>query len=243
MVIADLGGRRSRTGRAVTGAGAGPIRAAPASSPPGATGPRPTLDARVGGIAGGRLVLAGARTAPTRARPRVEPRRVTASTGPPAPAPSTPSATGPGPDFRAPATMAAVAPTIAAMRRRGPTWATRWLISSFTMSTIDHCRRIAPDIPTGFLLYEPSDDAISATRRHGHDAIHPWAGAIDHERVAACHRAGLVVNTWTCNDPDRLRELADCGVDGVCTDVPDLALEAVGRAGDRRLNPRWGTRA
>lgn len=140
-------------------------------------------------------------------------------------------------------TMAVVAPTIAAMRRRGPTWATRWLISSFTMSTIDHCRRIAPDIPTGFLLYEPSDDAISATRRHGHDAIHPWAGAIDHERVAACHRAGLVVNTWTCNDPDRLRELADCGVDGVCTDVPDLALEAVGRAGDRRLSPRWGTRA
>ena len=34
------------------------------------------------------------------------------------------------------------------------------------------------------------------------------------KRVAACHDAGLAVNTWTCNDPVRLVELADWGVDG-----------------------------
>lgn len=140
-------------------------------------------------------------------------------------------------------TMAVVAPTIAAMRGRGPGWAERWLISSFTMSTIDHCRRIAPEIPTAFLLYAPTDEAIAATVRHGHHAIHPWVEALDADRVAACHAVGLVVNPWTCNDPDRLRELHELHVDGICTDVPDVALSAIGRSPEPRLNPSWGTPA
>ena len=140
-------------------------------------------------------------------------------------------------------TMASVPPTIRAMRRRGPAWADRWLISSFTMSTIDHCRRIAPEIPTGFLLYTPTDEAIAATVRHGHQAIHPWVEVLDADRVAACHAVGLKVNTWTCNDPARLRNLADLHVEGVCTDVPDVALEAIGRTPDPRLSPSWGTPA
>jgi glycerophosphoryl diester phosphodiesterase len=140
-------------------------------------------------------------------------------------------------------TMAVVAPTIHAMRHRGPGWADRWLISSFTMSTIDHCRRIAPEIPTGFLLYAPTDEAIAATARHGHHAVHPWAETLDADRVAACHSLGLKVNTWTCNEPDRLRELAALHVDGVCTDVPDVALDAIGRTSEPDLSPRWGTPA
>ena len=140
-------------------------------------------------------------------------------------------------------TMASVAPTIQAMRSRGPAWADRWLISSFTMSTIDHCRRIAPEIPTGFLLYTPTDEAIAATALHGHQAIHPWVDVLDADRVAACHAGGLKVNTWTCNEPDRLRDLAELHVDGVCTDVPDVALGAIGRTSEPQLSPSWGTPA
>jgi glycerophosphoryl diester phosphodiesterase len=140
-------------------------------------------------------------------------------------------------------TMAVVAPTIHAMRQRGTGWADRWLLSSFTMSTIDHCRRIAPDIPTGFLLYQPTDEAIAATARHGHRAIHPWAEALDADRVVACHAAGLAVNTWTCNEPDQLRHFFELGIDGVCTDVPDVALAAIGRTSEPMVNPSWGRRA
>ncbi len=61
--------------------------------------------------------------------------------------------------------------------------------------------------------------------RHGHHAIHPWAEVLDADRVAACHAVGLAVNTWTCNEPDRVSALAALHVDGVCTDVPDVALE------------------
>jgi glycerophosphoryl diester phosphodiesterase len=47
--------------------------------------------------------------------------------------------------------------------------------------------------------------------------------------VERAHAAGLAVNTWTCDEPDRIRWLADLGVDAVITNTPDVALEALGR--------------
>ena len=70
--------------------------------------------------------------------------------------------------------------------------------------------------------------------------MHPWEPSLTEEFVTRCHDAGLAVNTWTCNDPIRLVELADSGVDGVCTDVPDVALAALGRAGEPvAVSPSW----
>ena len=137
-------------------------------------------------------------------------------------------------------TMAVVAPTIAAMRRRGTDWRSRWLISSFSLETIDHCRLVAPEMPTAYLVYAATDEAIAAAVAGGHMAIHPWQKPLTEERVAACQAAGLKVNVWTCNKGDRLRELAGMGVDGVCTDVPDAALEALGRGeAPPSLTPSW----
>ncbi len=48
--------------------------------------------------------------------------------------------------------------------------------------------------------------------------------------VAAFHAAGVEVHVWTVNDPGRMRELLDLGVDGIVTDRADLALEVVGSA-------------
>ncbi len=139
-------------------------------------------------------------------------------------------------------TMAVVAPTLAALRARGPSWRDRLLISSFSMATIDHCRRVAPELATAFLTMLADDDAIERSRVSGHQAIHPHHLGVDAALVERCHRAGLAVNIWTANDVDRIRELADMGVDGACTDVPDLALDALGRGDEpAALNPRWGT--
>jgi glycerophosphoryl diester phosphodiesterase len=66
----------------------------------------------------------------------------------------------------------------------------------------------------------------------------PDSTPIDEALVALCRRHGLAVNTWTCNDPARLVELAGLGVDGVCTDVPDVALEALGRE-HAAADPSW----
>lgn len=41
------------------------------------------------------------------------------------------------------------------------------------------------------------------------------------------HDAGVEVHVWTVNDPTRMRELLDLGVDGIVTDRADLALDVV----------------
>ncbi len=138
--------------------------------------------------------------------------------------------------------LAVVEPTIAEMRLHGAL--DRWIISSFDWDTIERCRSVAPDIATAYLVMEATSAIIDQTARGGHAAIHPHAPTITASTVTASHDAGLAVNTWTCNDPDRLRELAAFGVDGVCTDVPDLALTALGRrigpATAGRSLPGWG---
>ena len=56
-------------------------------------------------------------------------------------------------------------------------------------------------------------------------------GAENVERpgVELAHDAGLRVNVWTVDDPARMVELADMGVDGIVTNVPDVAANALGR--------------
>lgn len=136
-------------------------------------------------------------------------------------------------------TMAMVAPVIDELRRRGPGAIDRWLISSFSWSTLAACREYAPEIATGCLTSAPVDEpTIERLAAAGHRALHPWEAQLDEALVTMCRRHGLAVNTWTCNDPDRLVALAGLGVDGVCTDVPDVALRALRRVGPVS-SPAW----
>ena len=100
----------------------------------------------------------------------------------------------------------------------------RWLVSSFRRETVAMMRTILPTVPTALLCVGMGADEIAAAVTDGHRAIHPWDGALTEEQVAAAHRAGLAVNTWTCDDPARMVELMAWGIDGICTNVPDIAL-------------------
>jgi glycerophosphoryl diester phosphodiesterase len=118
--------------------------------------------------------------------------------------------------------------TVAALRERHED--DRWLISSFRVETIDRCRQLAPSISTALLTIGVPLDLDGLLVRRGHRALHPPVGVVTAELVERCHAAGLQVNPWTCDDPGRLRELAEAGVDGICTNVPDVALRVLGRA-------------
>ena len=73
-------------------------------------------------------------------------------------------------------------------------------------------------------MVDVPDGTVPLLTERGHRALHPWVGALDRSTVDECHAAGIAVNTWTCDDPDRMRELIGWGVDGICTNVPDIAL-------------------
>ncbi len=45
---------------------------------------------------------------------------------------------------------------------------------------------------------------------------------VDDELIAAVHAIGLRIIPWTVDDPDRIAELIDMGVDGVCSNEPDV---------------------
>ena len=103
----------------------------------------------------------------------------------------------------------------------------RWLISSFRMETVDRCHVLAPQIRTAWLCVEPPEGTPATLVSKGHTALHPWVGALTRATVDACHAAGVQVNTWTCDDPERMRELIGWGIDGICTNVPDVALGVI----------------
>lgn len=115
--------------------------------------------------------------------------------------------------------------TIAALVARGEP--ERWLISSFRRETIDRCRALAPEIRTAFLCVEPPAGVVRSLARGGHAALHPYYRFVTAELLAECHAEGVEVNVWTCDDPDWMRRLAEWGVDGICTNVPDLALRTL----------------
>jgi glycerophosphoryl diester phosphodiesterase len=108
------------------------------------------------------------------------------------------------------------------------------LISSFNLATIDRVHALDESLPTAFLVIlglEPIA-AVELCHEHGHSTLHPFigmlAGNAASEVAARAHALGLHTNTWTVNDPEEMRRVADAGVDGIVTDVPDVALATFG---------------
>jgi len=50
---------------------------------------------------------------------------------------------------------------------------------------------------------------------------------VDRKLVDAAHARGVQVHVWTINDPDKMQELIEIGVDGIVTDRIDLLLEVL----------------
>ncbi len=123
------------------------------------------------------------------------------------------------------------ADVVALLDARGELRGGRYLVSCFHLPTVDRVHELAPDLPTAWLLGPVNDAAelVERTASRGHVAIHPHHVFVNEELVRLAHDAGLAVNTWTCDDPDRIRWLADLGVDGLVTNQPKIALAALGR--------------
>ncbi len=50
-------------------------------------------------------------------------------------------------------------------------------------------------------------------------------GRFDREQVETSHRRGMALFTWTVDDPEVMRSLAEVGVDGIYTSRPDIARQ------------------
>lgn len=103
------------------------------------------------------------------------------------------------------------------------------LFSAFTPPSLAVVRRTIPAAATALLVLavdEPTRCAEQAAAA-GHVALHPSDHAVSPELVEAAHGVGLGVNVWTVDAPHRMVELAAMGVDGIVTNMPDVARDAL----------------
>lgn len=105
------------------------------------------------------------------------------------------------------------------------------IVSSFELDTLVAVRAAARDLDIGYLVLSPDEpvDAVAAAVDGGYVAIHPWDPCVTEASIRRAHDAGVRVNVWTVDDPDRIRQLAVWGVDAVITNRPAVAREALRR--------------
>ena len=109
------------------------------------------------------------------------------------------------------------------------------IISSFGLGCINRVRQLDESIRTAFLVtIAPDADVagrvIDRCKRHGHGAINPHHLGVTPRFMELARAAGIAVNTWTVDDPARMRELAFLGVDSIITNVPDVAIATLREA-------------
>jgi glycerophosphoryl diester phosphodiesterase len=103
------------------------------------------------------------------------------------------------------------------------------LITSFNPVAIARVRDLEPALATGFL--SPKDADLGSTLReaeeHGHRFVLPQADAVEaggEGFTRACRDAGVLLGTWTVDDPGRIARLYAMGVDAVATNDPAAAV-------------------
>jgi glycerophosphoryl diester phosphodiesterase len=99
------------------------------------------------------------------------------------------------------------------------------IISSFNHYSLATIKRLESNIKIGLLysagLYEPWNYAATLNA----DAIHPYYHAIVPEIVEGCHSHGVQVNPYTVDNPEHILFMLKAGVDGIITNVPDVAKQ------------------
>jgi glycerophosphoryl diester phosphodiesterase len=103
----------------------------------------------------------------------------------------------------------------------------RTIISSFNHYSLRGIKELEPGLKTGILysagLYEPWEYAGKV----GAEAVHPQFYSMVPAIIQGCRVHGIVMNPWTVDQPETIRQLALAGVDGIITNVPDVALQVI----------------
>ncbi len=117
----------------------------------------------------------------------------------------------------------------------------RTILHSFDWALLDLCRDMAPDMPTSYLSELPqnadapgedssksvgpdyaalSGSVPQAVKAAGGQMWCPYFQDVTPALVAEAHALGLLVTTWTVNEPSDIDAMLDAGVDGIVSDYP-----------------------
>ena len=98
----------------------------------------------------------------------------------------------------------------------------RILFSSFNNASVLFCRKLAPEIPGGFLCTDPIQNCGAYALSCGAAYIHPEYSRISEAEIDDCHERGIGINAWTVNEPNHMLWLIRKKISGIITNYPNL---------------------
>ena len=101
------------------------------------------------------------------------------------------------------------------------------LISSFDHDALAETKRVDEELETAILYASALDEPWAYAERLRCRTLHPVHTAATSEIIAGAHAHGVKVNAWTVDHPERARELARAGVDGIITNRPDVVRQTL----------------
>lgn len=102
--------------------------------------------------------------------------------------------------------------------------AERVLLSSFNAESVQRLGALT-SIPRALVYERLLRRPWALALRLGATAVHPPSRfVLSRAYVARAHQVGLAVRVWTVNSEREVERMHRCGVDGIFTDVPDVAL-------------------
>jgi glycerophosphoryl diester phosphodiesterase len=102
------------------------------------------------------------------------------------------------------------------------------VISSFKLPSLATAKKVAPDLPRGFLTEKLLPDWRQQAESVGCRTIHPGTRELTEAQVQEVKAAGYPLLVWTVNDGGRARELVAWGVESLITDAPAAIATALG---------------
>ncbi|HEX2697272.1 MAG TPA: glycerophosphodiester phosphodiesterase family protein [Anaerolineales bacterium] len=108
----------------------------------------------------------------------------------------------------------------------------RILFSSFLSSNLKKAQRVLPQVPRGLLALGGWMGAWARSFGFAFGdfaALHPFFTDVSAQEVGRVHKLKRRIHVWTVNKVEDMIPLKNWGVDGIFTDDPQLALQAVGR--------------
>jgi len=100
-------------------------------------------------------------------------------------------------------------------------------ITSFHLSALEETRRLADELPTGWLVSAIDEAIVADTLRLGLTQLCPRADIVTAEMVNDLHGRGLVVRAWGVGDERLMRAALEAGVDGMTVNFPDVLLASL----------------
>ncbi len=105
------------------------------------------------------------------------------------------------------------------------------MVTSMNLEALARIRSIAPELTTAWMCFDMLDPAsvIERCLSAGHRRLQLHVSHLDRKVVDRVRTAGLVLDAWGVHEADRMEDLAGWGVDGIVTEVPELACQVLGR--------------